>query len=97
MKFNIERIVRILIGVIIVVGLGFVLFYSTFGEAVYITEETLVEVDERDNIQKLSDNFAEAYREVREAEEAHAKTAETLSVKTEKYNEAVEYLQTYTK
>lgn len=80
---------------IIVVGLA--MFFNETSATEYQAETTVTaSVDPRDNIQKLTDNFAQAFRDLQEAEKEHEATALKLEAAMSEYNEAAEYLATYT-
>lgn len=97
-KFTKKRTsLYILLPLIAVIGLS---MYFASDDMQYIAPEVVAQqivVDDRDDIQKLADNYAEAFRSFQEANEAHVKTTLKLEEATIRYNESVEYLQTYTK
>ena len=66
------------------------------GNSTTFSAEPVV-IEERDNIQKLTDNFAEAYRVLVEAEEQYLQASSTLEQARTVYDEAVWNINTFTK
>jgi hypothetical protein len=92
--------------VAIVVGTTAAMVFAawTHEDPLVVENTPEVVVDERDNIQKLADNVATTWRDLQDAEATHSKDLERASTsgqiaveKLQKYNDAVEYLNTYTK
>ena len=92
-----KRVVTLLLGAVLAIMLIAIARSEGIASYEQDLDVQIVQVDDRDNIQKLTDNFALAYRELQEAETAHTATAQTLDDATVAYNEAAEYLQTYTR
>lgn len=62
-----------------------------------VVEAVQEEVDARDNIQKLADNYAQSYRLLKDAEAQLKDATERHSRAVEAYNVATESLNLYTK
>jgi regulator of extracellular matrix RemA (YlzA/DUF370 family) len=77
-----------LIGTLVVINL--------VNEETYVSEEVIV-VDQRDNIEKLTDNYATKYRAVEEADSAQVICDTNSDTAYAEFAEATEALNLYTK
>lgn len=86
--------IGVIIGIILAVFLA--LYFNETVGAEEFTQNPVV-VEERDNIQKLADSLAEAYRVLEEAEKEYARASSTKNRAVEAYDKAVWNLNTYTR
>ena len=61
------------------------------------TDYTATEVEQRTAIEKLTDNVAVTWTELQGAELEHAKTGVALDEALQGYNEAIDYLNAFTR